>query len=166
MNHEQVIEKLKGKFSDKVQDVIQFRNEWTVVVHSSVIREAISFLKTDPTLKFNFLADLTAVDNLPEENPRYEVVYHLLSFDTNIRLRLKTGISGADPRVDSVTPVFKGANWFEREVFDMFGITFEGHPDLRRIFNPETFPGHPLRKDFDGGPSDAYCPVPIREESR
>ena len=163
MNHDQVIEKLKTRFGDHVQEIVRFRDELTVIVQSTVIREAVSFLKKDPDLAFNFLSDLTAVDNFPEEEQRFEIVYHLLSFDNTIRLRVKTRVFGSDPRVDSITPVFKGANWFEREVFDMFGIKFEGHPDLRRILNPETFPGHPLRKDFDGGPSDAYCPVPIRE---
>jgi len=164
MNHDQVIEKLKSKFGENIQEIVRFRDELTVIVKSAVIREAVSFLKRDPELTFNFLADLTAVDNFPEGEPRFEVVYHLLSFNNTIRLRMKTRVCGPDPKVDSMTPVFKGANWFEREVFDMFGIKFEGHPDLRRILNPETFPGHPLRKDFDGGPSDEYCPVPIREE--
>lgn len=164
INHEQVIEKIRAAHNGAVLDVVQFRGEWTAVIEASSIRAVVSFLKSDPQLQFNFLADLTAVDNLPEQAERYEVVYNLASFDNGLRLRLKARIPGADPRIDSVTPVFKGANWFEREVYDMFGIRFEGHPDLRRIVNPETFPGHPLRKDFDGGPRDEYCPVPIRTE--
>lgn len=169
MKHDQVIEKLESKFGDNLQETVRFRDELTVIVHSNVIREMVSFLKSDPDLTFNFLSDLTAVDNLAVDNleePRFEVVYHLLSFANNTRLRVKVRVSAGDPKIDSITPVFKGANWFEREVFDMFGIKFEGHPDLRRILNPETFPGHPLRKDFNGGPSDSYCPVPIREEKQ
>ena len=79
----------------------------------------------------------------------------------NVRLRLKAEVPEKNPEINSVTPVFRSANWFERETYDMFGIKFLGHPDLRRILNPEGFPGHPLRKDFDGGPKDEYCPVPI-----
>jgi NADH-quinone oxidoreductase subunit C len=90
---------------------------------------------------------LTGADRYPTE-PRFEVVYHLHSLARNLRLRLKVRLAGANPEVDSVTPVWRGANWYERETFDLFGIRFRNHPDLRRIMLPDDWVGHPLRKDY------------------
>jgi len=98
-------------------------------------------------LAFSYLADVTALDHYPSE-PRFEVVYHLLSLVTAERLRLKVAVSEADARIDSVVPVWPSANAFEREVFDMFGIRFEGHPYMRRILMPDEWEGYPLRKDY------------------
>lgn len=97
--------------------------------------------------KFVRLSSVTAVDWYPEE-PRFEVVYHLHSVERNLRLRLKCRLTGANPEIDSVTPVWRGANWYERETFDLFGIRFRNHPDLRRIMLPGDWEGHPLRKDY------------------
>jgi len=93
------------------------------------------------------LSSVTAVDRYPAE-PRFEVVYHLHSVERNLRVRLKCRLGGENPQIESVTSVWRGANWYEREVFDLFGIRFNGHPDLRRIMMPEDWEGHPLRKDY------------------
>jgi NADH-quinone oxidoreductase subunit C len=123
------------------------RGELTIWISREAIRDAVAFLKSDPELDFNYLADVTCVDWYPAE-PRFEVVYHLLSITTKHRLRLKVALSGDDPVIESVVPVFPSANFFEREVFDLFGIRFSGHPNLRRILMPEDWEGHPLRKDY------------------
>jgi NADH-quinone oxidoreductase subunit C len=104
-------------------------------------------LKDDPTCPFNFLSDITCVDWHPSE-PRFEVIYHLLSIPHKERVRLKVRLSGENPALDSLTSVWPGANYFEREIFDLFGIRFNGHPYLRRILMPENWEGHPLRKDY------------------
>ncbi len=104
-------------------------------------------MRDDPALDFDFLMDVTAVDYLGSV-PRFEVVYHLYSLARNHRLRLKARVPEEDPRIASVVPVWRGADWLERETYDMYGIRFEGHPDLRRIYLYEEFQGHPLRKDY------------------
>jgi NADH-quinone oxidoreductase subunit C len=121
--------------------------ELTIYVEGAFIREAAAVLRDDPELRFNYLADITCVDWYPGE-PRFEVVYHLLSIPRRDRVRLKVKLDGADPRVESLTPVWPAANFYEREVFDLFGVHFEGHPYLRRIMMPEDWEGHPLRKDY------------------
>jgi NADH-quinone oxidoreductase subunit C len=98
-------------------------------------------------LGFERISGVTAIDRYPLE-PRFEVVYFLHSVSRNLRLKLKVALPGADPAVESVTPVWTGANWYEREAFDLFGIRFEGHPNLKRILMPEGWEGHPLRRDF------------------
>ncbi|MFB3812740.1 MAG: NADH-quinone oxidoreductase subunit C [Terriglobales bacterium] len=123
------------------------RNELTIYVDRPFIRDACAILRDDPELSFDFLADVTCVDWYPNE-PRFQVVYHLLSMRRKERLRLKVRLSGDDPRVESITSVWPAANFFEREVFDLFGVHFEGHPYLRRIMMPENWEGHPLRKDY------------------
>lgn len=123
------------------------RGELTVWIKKSYVRDAIAFLRDSAELRFNYLADVTCVDWYPSE-PRFEVVYHLLSIPNKTRLRLKARLDGTDPNLTSVTSEFPSANFFEREVFDLFGIHFEGHPYLRRIMLPEDWEGHPLRKDY------------------
>ncbi len=123
------------------------RNELTVEIGRSFIRDACAFLRDAPELRYNFLSDLTCVDWYPNE-PRFHVVYHLLSIPRLTRLRLKVLLNGDDPALDSVTPVWPAANFFEREVYDLFGIRFNGHPYLRRLLMPENWEGHPLRKDY------------------
>ena len=119
------------------------RNELTVEIDRSYIREACSVLKP----VFNFLSDLTCVDWLPTE-PRFHVTYHLLSHSLKERVRLVVKVSGDDPVVESIYPVWPACNFFEREVFDLFGVRFLGHPNLRRIMMPEDWEGNPLRKDY------------------
>ncbi len=123
------------------------RNELTVYLQPSSLREACAILRDDAELSFRFLADVTCVDWYPSE-PRFEVVYHLLCMQRKDRLRLKVRLEGGDPRVESLTSLWPAANYFEREVFDLFGIHFDGHPYLRRIMMPENWEGHPLRKDY------------------
>ncbi len=128
------------------------RGELTVWIRRSYIRDALLLLRDDVETQFNYLSDITGVDWYPNE-PRFEVVYHLLSLPNKAeplkqRLRLKVKLDGIDPRLDSATPVFPNANFYEREVFDLFGVRFEGHPYLRRIMMPEDWEGHPLRKDY------------------
>ena len=123
------------------------RDEMTVSVDRSSIREACVLLRDFPACPFNFLADLTGVDWYPQE-PRFEVIYHLLSIPKKERIRLKVRLGGDSPALESITPLWPAANFFEREVFDLFGIRFNGHPYLRRILMPESWDGHPLRKDY------------------
>ena len=132
---------------EAVEDARIFRGEVTIYVSSPLFLKVCEFLRDDPALKFNFLADVTALDLYPQE-PRFEVVFHLLSLETAERLRLKVRVDGENPRCYSAYPVWPAANAFEREVFDLFGINFEGHPDLRRIVLPDEFEGFPLRKDY------------------
>ncbi len=142
-----LVRKLKNWDPQAVAEVIEFRGETTVVVPREHLRRAAEFLSGDPQLRFNFLSDITALDRFPLE-PRFELNYQLLSLDRRERLRLKVRVSGKDPTVPSVTTVWPGANWHEREAFDLFGVRFDGHPDLRRILMPDDWEGHPLRKDY------------------
>jgi NADH-quinone oxidoreductase subunit C len=121
------------------------RGELTLEIAAPKIASVCGFLKYDR--KFVRLSSVTAVDRCPTE-PRFEVVYHLHSVEANERVRLKCRLPGIDPVIESVTGVWRGANWYEREVFDLFGIQFVHHPDLRRIMLPEGWEGHPLRKDY------------------
>lgn len=131
-----------------VVEAVKFdRDEMTIVVERSAIREACALLRDDANCPFNYLADVTCVDWYPAE-PRFEVIYHLLSIPNKERVRLKVRLEGDSLAVESVTSVWPGANYFEREVFDLFGIRFSGHPYLRRIQMPENWEGHPLRKDY------------------
>ena len=119
----------------------------TVFIPADRLLEAGRFLRDDPDLRFALLADLTAVDWLPRE-PRFEVVYHLVSIEHSYRLRVMVRVSGASASLPTVADVWPAAGWMEREVWDLFGIAFDGHPDLRRLIMPEDWEGHPLRKDY------------------
>ena len=130
-----------------VSEVSEFRGEITVVVPRELLLGAAELLRGDPSLVFDFLSDLTCVDRFPNE-PRFELNYHLLSISRREKLRIRVRVSGSDPVVSSLTSVWPGINWHEREAFDLFGVRFEGHPDLRRILLPQDWQGHPLRKDF------------------
>jgi NADH-quinone oxidoreductase subunit C len=123
------------------------RNELTVWLDRVGLRDACQMLKSEPKLQYNAIADITCVDWLPRE-PRFEVVYHLFSTVNKKYFRLKVRLAGDDPSVDSLTPIWPGANFFEREVFDLFGVRFDQHPNLVRIMMPENWEGHPLRKDY------------------
>ena len=129
-------------------EVLEAFGEVTVTVPREHVAEICSFLKTAPGLEFNLLSDLCAADRGPEEEPRFEVNYHLFSTTKFHRLRLKVLLNDDDPRVETVTGVWRTANWHERETFDLMGIIFQGHPDLRRILLPDDWEGHALRKDF------------------
>lgn len=143
--NEQLIPKLRENFPGIVIETHAFRGDETVLIKREGLHEFFGYLKNE--LQFEFLMDITAVDYKGRE-PRFEVVYHLYSFRNNNRLRVKVRVPESDPVVDSLMPLWSGANWFEREVYDMFGIKFRGHPDLRRILMYDEFEGHPLRKDY------------------
>jgi NADH-quinone oxidoreductase subunit C len=120
-------------------------DELTVEINGDKIVEAMGRVKNE--LKFERLTSVTGVDRFPAE-PRFEVVYHLQSIAHKARLRVKARVSGAKPEIDSVSPVYRGAEWYERETFDLFGVRFLNHPNLTRIMMPEDWEGHPLRKDY------------------
>jgi NADH-quinone oxidoreductase subunit C len=147
-----VLKRLREFDPSVVEETREFRGELTIYVPADRLLRACGFLRDAPDLEFSYLSDVTAVDHYPNE-PRFEAVYHLLSLRRNRRLRLKARLSGENPRVASLVPVWPAANAFEREVFDLFGIFFEGHPFLRRILMPEDWEGHPLRKDY---PTEGY----------
>jgi NADH-quinone oxidoreductase subunit C len=141
---------LKQRFGDAILDTHSEFGDDTAVVDPQSWYDAARFLKTDPRAAMNQFVDLTAVD-YPDREPRFEVVLHLRSIERGHRIRLKArvGEEGEEsPELDSVTPIWRGANWCEREAFDMFGVVFRGHPDLRRILMYPEFKGHPLRKDY------------------
>lgn len=140
------VEKLKQKNESWVTNVAEAFGEVTITVPRESIAEICKFLKLSH--KFDMLADLTGADRGPEEDPRFEVNYHLFSTKHFLRLRLKVLLSEDDAKVPTVSDVWRTANWHERETFDMFGVIFDGHPDLRRILMPSDFDGHALRKDF------------------
>ena len=142
-----VVQKLREWDAQAVAEVIEFRGETTVVVPREKIRRVAEFLATEPSVGFPFLSDISSVDRFPLE-PRFEVNYHLLSIERKDRLRLKVRLPGNEPVIASVTPVWPTANWHERESFDLMGIRFEGHPDLKRIVMPDDWEGHPHRKDY------------------
>lgn len=123
------------------------RDELTIYVNRADIRRTCEILRDSPTTKFNFLSDITCVDVFPSE-PRFEVIYNLLSHSRKERVSLIAKVPGGDPSVESLIGVWPSANFFEREVFDLFGVRFVGHPNLRRIMMPEDWEGHPLRKDY------------------
>jgi len=142
-----VVRKLKEWDAQAVAQAILFRGELTIVVPRAHLRRAAEFLHGEPEMAFTYLCDVTGVDRFPAE-PRFELNYHLVSMARRERLRLKVRAESANPVVETVSNVWPTANWHEREVFDLFGVRFEGHPDLRRILLPEDWEGHPLRKDY------------------
>jgi NADH-quinone oxidoreductase subunit C len=149
MEKERIIEDLKQTFDDSIKSVtVQFGDE-IILIHKGALLDIVKFLKEEP-YTFTMLLDLTCVDYVGEEE-RFEMVYHLFSLNHKVRLRLKMKLQESVPTVDSLTAIFKNANWLEREVYDMFGIRFNGHPYLRRLFMYEGFEGHPLRKDYPLG---------------
>ena len=136
---------LEKKLSGCVFDWHAQHGDRTLIVDGTRIFEIVRLLKQEQG--YNFLADLTAVDYQPRK-PRYEIVYHLMNYETKARLRIKVQSDDEQPELQSVTPLWPIANWLEREVYDMMGVRFKDHPDLRRILLYEGFEGHPLRKDY------------------
>ena len=139
-------DKLKEKFPASIQEVKTFRGEVTVTVLKKDLYAICKFLSSDSELQFQFLTDLCGVDFHPE-TPRFEVVYLLYSMKNNLRLRLKTKVAEGES-ISSVESIWKAANWLEREVYDLFGIPFANHPDLRRILLWDGYEGYPMRKDY------------------
>jgi NADH-quinone oxidoreductase subunit C len=148
MSEKKIIERIKKQYAYAVIDSHHFRGDQTVTVKKNCGGEFFQFLRDDSELAFNFLMDITAVDYLSKKNERFEVVYHFYSLKHNHRLRVKIPVSAEDCNAYSITPYWKTANWYEREIWDMYGIKFRNHPNLRRILLYEEFKGHPLRKDY------------------
>lgn len=142
-----ILERLKQTFGDAILETHSQHGDDTAVVDAARWKEIASFLKNDERTAMDHFIDLTAVDFLGRREPRYEVVLHVRSLEKLHRVRLKARLD-EPPRIDSLCEVWAGANWFERECFDMFGVDFVGHPDLRRILLYPEFEGHPLRKDY------------------
>lgn len=151
MTHVQkTVEAIKAKFPEAVEEVIEFRGETTVVVKPEAIVAVSGLIKNDPDLKYNYLVDIVGVDLYTEE-PRFTVSYIAYAMTANARIRLKVFLPGDEPTVDSVCSVWRNADWYEREAFDMLGIKFNNHPDLRRILMPADWVGYPHRKDYPLG---------------
>jgi NADH-quinone oxidoreductase subunit C len=142
-----IVEKLTAQFPKYIQGSNEFRGDLTICVAKDGIVEVCRFLKNDPELSFDLLVDLCGVDLYRPEG-RFEVIYNLYSIKYKGYLRLKVTVDEASPVVDTVTSVWEAADWLERETYDMFGVTFRGHPDLRRMYMPEDYEYYPLRKDF------------------
>ena len=164
-----VVARLRERFPEAIEDVTNFRGQLTVRIRNEEIRAVCEFLRDEPGLEYGMLADLCGVDMVKlREIPRFDVVYQLYSVTRNQMLRLKAAVDEWSS-IDSVTPVWPGANWQERETYDMFGIVFDGHPDLRRILLPDDWHEFPLRKDVaqegDRAEADRWLArqgVPIR----
>ena len=152
MDGADILARLGERFGAAILETHAQHGDTTAVVGRAAIADVLAFGRDDAALRFDMLMDLTAVDYLRypgrEDEARFEVVYHLYSVPANHRLRLKVPLDEDDPVIPSSVPLWPIANWFEREVWDMFGIRFEGHPDLRRLLLYEEFVGHPLRKDY------------------
>ncbi len=145
----ETLQHLSKAFADEVIETHSQHGDDTAIVKPQRLTDIVRFLRDDPKLSLEMLVDLTGVDYLGKKEPRFEVVYHFYSLSLNHRLRLKVGVEDEDPRVPSVVALYKSALWMEREAYDLYGIIFEGHPDLRRILLYPEFEGHPLRKDYE-----------------
>jgi NADH-quinone oxidoreductase subunit C len=147
-----ILDEMRARFGSAVLETHDHRGDHTAVVERAALRDLLAFCRDVHRLAFDMLMDLTAVDysKFPgrEDGPRFEVVYHLYSLAHNHRVRVKVRVDEDDAVVPTAVPLWPIANWLEREVWDMFGIRFEGHPDLRRLLMYEEFVGHPLRKDY------------------
>jgi NADH-quinone oxidoreductase subunit C len=147
------VEAIRDAMPDSLLDVHLFRDETTLIIKPEAIVNVARYLRDTKGLVFNFLSDISAVDYYPEYNRpgRFGVCYHLYSMLYNRRIRLKVFLPEDEPTVPSVTPVWRGAEWLEREIYDMMGINFKGHPDLRRVLLPDDWEGHPHRRDYPLG---------------
>lgn len=154
-------QQIEARQPDAVVATHVAHGELTVEVVAAMVPDFVEHLRSDPACAFSTLVDITAVDH-PERAPRFDVVWHFLSMYRNQRIRVKAALR-EDERVPSIAAIHPAANWFEREVFDMFGILFSGHPDLRRILTDYGFRGHPLRKDF---PTTGYTEVRYDETQK
>jgi len=150
-----IFQKIRARFAEGVLETSEGNGELTVIVRKDIVLELMAFLRNDPALDFKMLVDVTAVDYMKMEDvlmkfdyARFMVVYHLLSLTKVKRLRVKVPVHEKELSVPSMAPLWRTANWLERETYDMFGITFDNHPDLRRILMPDDYEGHPLRKDY------------------
>ena len=142
-----MVRRLREWNAAAVAEVAEYCGELTVTVPREHLRATAELLRADPELNFDYLTDATGVDRFPVE-PRFEVNYHLVSIERGQAMRMKVRVPGSDPVVETLSAVWPTANWHEREIFDLLGVRFAGHPDLRRILMPDDWEGHPLRKDY------------------
>jgi len=162
-----VLERLSATFGDAVLETHSDFGDDTAVVRPERWQEICRWLRSDPAMSFNLLVDLCGVD-FPDRVPRFEVVLHLYSIEKRQRIRLKARVGdaeGAGAEVDTISGIWSGANWFERETWDMLGVKFRGHPDLRRILMYPEFEGHPLRKDYPAQRTQPLVPYRTEEEA-
>ncbi|MCP4416901.1 MAG: NADH-quinone oxidoreductase subunit C [Chloroflexi bacterium] len=151
MNAEQcVVEKIKAAFPDAIEKINDFRDEQTIIIKKEKLKGICQLLLDDPDLSYKFLSDICADDFLPE-SPRFAINYHLYSYDHNHRLRLRTWVDDPEKGPETVGSVWSIGTWLEMEVWDLMGIRFQGNDSLRRLFMPEDWQGHPLRKDYPLG---------------
>ena len=148
--HEQVLQKVEAAFPEAVLEVVDFRGERTLVVAPEKVRDICRFLRDDAELNFNLLEDIVADDMLPQF-PRFAVSYHLYSIPNNYRIRLRAPVEDPEEGLETVASVWRIATWLDMEVWDLMGIQFKGNDSLRRLFLPEDWQGHPLRKDYPLG---------------
>jgi len=160
---ELIINSVQEKFSKAVEEISDFRNDLSITIAKDKLLDATKFLKEDSNLQFVMCKDVTAIDWATRKN-RFTTVYHIYSFKLNFTLRLKVNIEENPPVVESVVSVWASAEWYERETFDMYGIEFLNHPDLRRMYMPEGFEYHPLRKDFPLLGIPGSMPLPEKME--
>lgn len=139
---------IRTQFADSVQEIIEAVGEITVIVKREGLVELMTWLRDEPSLRFNYLSDIGGVDLGEFAIPRFAIAYQLYSLEHNHRLRVKVFLEEDDAHLPTMWNVWKAANWLEREIYDMFGVIFDGHPDLRRILMPADYEGYPLRKDF------------------
>jgi NADH-quinone oxidoreductase subunit C len=142
-----LLEEIRRRFPDSVVEAVVFRNQPSITLARESLIAVCEFLKSDEGGTYAFLTDETAVD-YPKREKRFEIIYQFYSFRLNARLRVKV-MAGENEKVPSVAGLWPTADWLEREVYDMFGVQYEGHPDLKRILLPDGWTGHPLRKDYD-----------------
>jgi NADH-quinone oxidoreductase subunit C len=144
----EIASQIQAAFPEEVKGINEFRGQVSVTVKKERIKDLMSRLWAAPEYYFDFLEDLCGADYLGKKEPRFEVVYNLHSMRHRHKIRIKAEVPESDCFIDSVTTIWAGANWHERECYDLFGIRFIGHPDHRRILMPEDWEGHPLRKDY------------------
>lgn len=158
-----ILRKLRDSFSRDILDITAFKGDVTVLVERKAVLNVCNYLKDDPSFRMNYLVDVLAVDHMPR-SPRFDVIYCLYSIPKKQRIRVKTMVAEGES-APSVTGIWLGADWPEREAYDMFGIVFEGHPDLSRIYLPDDWEGFPLRKDYPlRGYKDRYNPYGEEKE--
>lgn len=148
MGPNEIAESLKNAFPSECKEITEFQGQFGVTVRKDRIKEILRHLHDTPGMEFHFLSDICGVDYMGKKEPRFEVVYHIYSMKNKIALRIKAPVPESDLSIDSVVDVWSGANWRERECFDMFGIKFNNHPDLRRLLMPDDWDGFPLCKDY------------------
>ncbi len=144
----QISEKIKERLPEEVLDVREFRGQVSITLKKERILDIFRYLHDDPDIFLDYLVDVCGADYLGKKEKRFEVVYHLYPIKHRHAVRIKAEVDGNESSIDSVMPIWAGANWHEREAYDMYGIIFKGHPDLRRILLPEDWEGYPLRKDY------------------